>query len=108
MSAAGAKFEQPIQPREPEELARPMVKRSIRSRRFGAAALGLALFASACGGGGASDGEAATAGESSADVAEESGGAGLPQLVADTVAGAQLDTNDLAGQDLVVWFWAPW
>lgn len=86
-----------------------MFLKSKRSRRFGAAALGLAMFATACGGGGAT--EEAT-GDDSAPVTEAStedaGGAGLPQLVADTVGGAQLDTNDLAGQDVVVWFWAPW
>ncbi len=25
-----------------------------------------------------------------------------------TVAGGQLDPGDYAGQDLVLWFWAPW
>ena len=38
----------------------------------------------------------------------EAAGPGLPLLVADTVSGSQLDTSDFAGQDLVVWFWAPW
>ena len=43
----------------------------------------------------------------SADV-PATAGPGLPTLVADTVGGAQIDTNSLEGQDVVVWFWAPW
>ena len=40
--------------------------------------------------------------------AAAAGGVGLPVLVSNTVGGAQIDTNDLVGQDVVVWFWAPW
>lgn len=29
-------------------------------------------------------------------------------FVADQVGGGQLDANDLAGQDVILWFWAPW
>ncbi len=86
-----------------------MSSRSKRSSRLGAAALSLALFASACGS--AATDEAAPAGETaeSAEGAEQAtGGPGLPQLVGNTVSGGQFDTNDLAGQDVVVWFWAPW
>ncbi len=69
----------------------------------------MALVATACG----APAETTAAAEPSADSpateeVAETGGAGLPQLVSDTVRGAQIDTNDLAGQDVVVWFWAPW
>ena len=29
-------------------------------------------------------------------------------FVEDTVGGGLIDANDLMGQDLVLWFWAPW
>ena len=80
--------------------------------RVGAVGLCLALFASACGT--AADETATAAPADSGDAAavvEEApsaGGPGLPTLVADTVDGAQIDTNSLEGQDVVVWFWAPW
>ena len=81
--------------------------------RVGAAGLTFALFASACAGTPTEETSAA-APDTTAAVTEETeapapaGGAGLPVLVADSVAGPQIDTNDLAGQDVVVWFWAPW
>ncbi len=73
-------------------------------RLAGAVVLSLALVGAGCGS--SDSGDTATAAES-ADGAE-SGGSGLPELAGSTVSGAQLDTNDLAGQDTVVWFWAPW
>ena len=79
--------------------------------RAGAAGLCVALLATACGPAPVDETVTAPA-DSEAVVVDETdgaaGGPGLPTLVADTVAGAQLDTNDLAGQDVVVWFWAPW
>lgn len=32
----------------------------------------------------------------------------LPAVMVNTVSGGQLDLNGLAGQDAVLWFWAPW
>ena len=29
-------------------------------------------------------------------------------FVADQIGGGQIDANDLAGRDVVLWFWAPW
>lgn len=57
----------------------------------------LALVASACGGG--EEGGATTTPERE-----------LPRtfFVADTVGGGQIDLGDLQGQDIVLWFWAPW
>lgn len=31
-----------------------------------------------------------------------------PDVLADTVAGGQIDFGSLQGQDIVLWFWAPW
>lgn len=81
--------------------------------RTGAAALSLALIASACGGASGDTTTAEPAAPTETTVTEtetttDAGGPGLPQLAGTTVGGAQLDTNDLAGQDVVVWFWAPW
>lgn len=79
-------------------------------KRAGAAALSLALFASACGGGAAPAEEAAAPAVTEPAAAAEAlaAGPGLPQLTGDTVAGTQFDTSELAGQDIAVWFWAPW
>ena len=79
--------------------------------RAGAVGLCVALLASACGTAPAQVTAAAPVDSTEAAVVEETdagGGSGLPTLVADTVGGPQIDTNDLAGQDVVVWFWAPW
>ena len=82
-----------------------MLTTPTRTRlRLGAAGLSLALLATACG----TATETAAPVETGTDAAVEEAAAGLPVLVADTVGGPQLDTNDLAGQDVVVWFWAPW
>ena len=77
--------------------------------RIGVAGVCVALFASACAGAPTEEAAAVDtdAGSSEAE-APSTGGPGLPTLVADSVGGTQLDTNDLADQDVVVWFWAPW
>lgn len=106
---------------------RPMAKHR-------AAALAAALLMAACGGS-SDDGPSTQAtGASDAPTTEASGtaspsptnsitttsGAALPDIAAGgfdttifdgtamTVAGAAFDLGDLAGSDLVVWFWAPW
>ena len=56
--------------------------------------LASALVLGACGG---SDGEAAVA----ADADEL-------DFVAPDVRGGEVVASELAGQDLVIWFWAPW
>lgn len=77
--------------------------------RAGAAGLCVALLATACGTT-QPDTAAAPADSAAAEEADAAaaGGVGLPVLVSNTVGGAQIDTNDLVGQDVVVWFWAPW
>lgn len=76
--------------------------------RAGAAGLCVALLATACGATPAEDVAAAPADDAAVVEEADTSGVGLPALVSDTVGGAQIDTNDLAGQDVVVWFWAPW
>lgn len=84
-----------------------MFKRPKPGRLAGAVVLSLALVGAGCGSSGSDDAATASAADS-AETADAAGGTGLPALVGNTVSGAQLDTNDLAGQDTVVWFWAPW
>ncbi len=84
-----------------------MFKRPKFGRLAGAVVLSLALVGAGCGSSGSDDTATASAADS-AETADAAGGTGLPALVGNTVSGAQLDTNDLAGQDTVVWFWAPW
>ena len=90
-----------------------------RTRRSVIAMLAaLALVATACGGG--SDTAVATADDSAvaassseaapaeADAEPEAEAAPAISLVADTISGGQIDFASLAGQDVVLWFWAPW
>ncbi len=57
----------------------------------------------ACGGGDA-DGAAGTSGEPDAQGADVE----LLAFTAPTIDGGEVDFAALQGQDLVVWFWAPW
>ena len=56
------------------------------------------MAATACGGGGADDGLATGTGS----------GGSLPDFGGTTVDGRQLVSADYAGQDVILWFWAPW
>ncbi len=64
-----------------------------------------ALVASACGG--ASDTGSAPAVEE-ASSAEAERPADLEAVFVSTASGGQLDFNSLSGQDVLLWFWAPW
>lgn len=77
----------------------------------------LALFATACGGGsdaalaaGSQDVDAAPAEAAAPSVADDVEAAAEPaiSLVASTITGDQIDFASLAGDDVVLWFWAPW
>lgn len=84
-----------------------------RMRRIATGVLGLALMAAACGGG------SEPAAAPSTDLApttvalpEDTAGDFDNSTILDgtftTVDGADFELAALRGQDLVVWFWAPW
>jgi hypothetical protein len=76
-------------------------------RRAAAAAAAFALLA-ACGSG---DDEGATGDPGTEAGADRDEAQALPAVLdfsAPTVDGGTIDGVDLAGQDLVLWFWAPW
>lgn len=55
--------------------------------------------------------ESTNAGDTAAaetDPVEADDAAWPHDFVEDLIGGGQLDANDLAGQDIVLWFWAPW
>ncbi len=82
-------------------------------RPLQAAALAVALFTASCGGGSGSsesssaDGQTPTAPVEEAAPDEATADSPLT-FTAATVGGGQIDANSLAGQDVVLWFWAPW
>jgi len=88
--------------------------------RLAASLLAVALAAAACGGSGDDDVAAApaaesttttSAGTSSSTEAGAPAGPAVPEqldFVAPDVRGGQVIGADFAGQDLVIWFWAPW
>lgn len=89
-------------PSATRRITRDLGSSSVSPRRtFGllAVSLGLALTAAACG----SDSASAPAATSAADA-----GAGVLALQAPAADGSVIDLADYAGQDLVLWFWAPW
>jgi len=65
----------------------------------------LALLAAAC----SSSDTDTTSATTSDQTAVSTGETDWPyQFSTKTVDGSLLDTGDYAGQDLVLWFWAPW
>ena len=76
----------------------------------------LVVFLAACGGPAAeSAAPRSAAPEPSApagpDAPATSGGAAVPAALewsVDRIGGGQIDGGDLAGRDVVLWFWAPW
>ena len=59
----------------------------------------------------APSGQGTDAGTSSAVAAGDSEESAIPAALnfrADLVAGGQIEGGDLAGRDVVLWFWAPW
>lgn len=91
---------------------------NLRATAAVVALLGLALQMSACGDGSDESGPATTALEAPAPSTDGSSPATAPSYpvtaawphdwTAKTVGGGQFDAGDYAGQDLVLWFWAPW
>ena len=92
-----------------------MTSRLPSLRTLCALLAGFALFASACGG--SASGATESAGDSNAAGAEAPAQTeperieedpAKASLVATTVSGGQIDFGSLEGQDVVLWFWAPW
>ena len=77
----------------------------FRARRAAAPAAALfALLLTACG---ASTGEPSTG--AGADVAQPAPETTSPLTGSfDTITGGQIELSSLEGQDVVLWFWAPW
>ena len=101
--------------------------RSQSQRRLPALLAATALLAAACGGGDAVESDAASTGEAgtsdsgieevvpegttSADGEEDATASGESSLLFgqfETLAGATFDLGTVAGEDVVLWFWAPW
>ncbi|MDW3217900.1 MAG: hypothetical protein R8F63_04740 [Acidimicrobiales bacterium] len=80
---------------------------SRRFRRLVVAIVGVvgaAVLAAACGGG---DTDGAASGSESQD-ASASPDAWPHDFQAELIGGGTFDAGDYEGQDLVLWFWAPW
>lgn len=77
---------------------------SMLRRRFAAASLALGLAAAACGG----SAEVETGTAPVDDAAAETAAPEPIMISAPTADGGTIDFADLAGQDLMLWFWAPW
>ena len=77
------------------------------SRSVLAALAASALVASACGGTADTETESAASVPVTASVVTEPP-ADLEAVFVPTAAGGQLDFNTLRGQDVLLWFWAPW
>lgn len=73
--------------------------------RSAAATAALILMLAACGGDASTIEAAAPASD---DAAETAPAGPAIEGTFPTVAGGQLDLGALAGQDTVLWFWAPW
>jgi hypothetical protein len=85
-------------------------------RRTLAVAITAVLTLVGCGGGSDTQDQAGSAANTEAagsntgsDTGSASSGAEqAPSLVVDKIGGGQIDIADLLGQDVVLWFWAPW
>lgn len=66
--------------------------------------MALALGAAACGSSAGTEATAPAAESGSSDAAPSS----VLDISAETADGTTLNLSDYAGQDLMLWFWAPW
>ena len=83
-----------------------LAKTTRMPRRFGVAAVVFVFALIAAGCSGESPGQAATAVSEPAQ--SQDGTATTESLVLPTADGGQIDWNSLQGQDVMLWFWAPW
>lgn len=83
---------------------------SKKLRNLLATLAALALITTSCGGGSADSAvDTAAASPAPADQAFQSEEATAEgSFVATTVSGGQIDFGSFEGQDVVLWFWAPW
>ncbi len=84
----------------------PLDKRTLSFRRGVVATIALVLALIAAGCAGESSPDAATSSPQGAQT--ENATATTEPLFLPTADGGQLDWNSLAGQDVMLWFWAPW
>ena len=86
---------------------RPPSVVAVNRARFRLLALVLALGfgVASCG---SDDSEATATSENSSDEAAMAVGAGLLDISAPAADGSTIDLSDFAGEDLMMWFWAPW
>lgn len=77
-----------------------------RGRRTAALVFGAAVLVGACGSG--SDSAGSSTGDATTTPASSEAAAPAAAPILATSTGGQLDFGDLAGQDAVLWFWAPW
>lgn len=86
----------------------------MRTRLAAAAAVaGTALALAACGGGDPSTVDVASPADTATDETNADGSgpdpvAELLDFQASAVDGSTVDVSAMAGDDLVIWFWAPW
>jgi len=66
---------------------------------------GAALVVAACGGSGASDSASSS---TSVDAGTIESSLPLEPVLVSTASGGEMDFNSLRGQDVLLWFWAPW
>lgn len=81
----------------------------IKRRTLAGAFLALALGAAACGGDVVVETRQVEVGSDGVNVVESEDGAdGVTESAVQTISGSDFSLEDYAGQDLLVWFWAPW
>lgn len=84
------------------------MKKSIP--RLAALLMALALGAAACGSSEGSDAAAPAADATPAESSEgsDAGASSVLDISATAADGTAVNLSDYAGQDLMLWFWAPW
>ena len=74
-------------------------------RSFVALSAAGVLTVAACGG---SEGSNSVSAPTNSEPATTEASSALEPVMVPTASGGQLDFNSLRGQDVLLWFWAPW